>query len=193
MIIRRVSVNNSKKSLEITTEKGEFSLPFSSLDLLPKPGNKIKDIYVDKELGGRAVTYIMESGEEDSVHLDEFLDYNKEPHYAHELTLYKLSLRAIELVEKSPLSKRELARKLKTSPSHLYRLLNTANYSKTVDQMIKLLAALDYEVDFTIRETSTPKSKNLRTKFPHLSEKELKELPRSSKFKTLTGEYKKAA
>ena len=135
MIIRGVWVNNNKKSLEIKTDKGEFSLPFSSLDLLPKPENKIKEIYVDKELGKKAVTYVLESGEEDSVHLDEFLDYNKDPQYANDMMLYKVTLRAIELVKKSTLPKRELARKLKTSPSQLYRLLNTANYSKTIDQM----------------------------------------------------------
>ena len=118
--------------------------------LIPSTDNKIKEVYVDKELGNTAVTYILESGEEDSIHLDAFLDYNKDPEYMAKIMLYKLTLTALELVKNSCLSKREIARKLNTSPAQLYRLLNTANYSKTIDQMVTLLASLGYEVNFNL-------------------------------------------
>ena len=118
--------------------------------LVPSTDNKIKEAYVDKELGNTAVTYILESGEEDSIHLDAFLDYNKDPEYMAKIMLYKLTLTALELVKNSCLSKREIARKLNTSPAQLYRLLNTANYSKTIDQMVTLLASLGYEVNFNL-------------------------------------------
>jgi len=120
------------------------------LRLVPSTDNKIKEAYVDKELGNTAVTYILESGEEDSIHLDAFLDYNKDPEYMAKVMLYKLTLTALELVKNSCLSKREIARKLNTSPAQLYRLLNTANYSKTIDQMVTLLASLGYEVNFNL-------------------------------------------
>jgi len=120
------------------------------LRLVPSTDNKIKEAYVDKELGNTAVTYILESGEEDSIHLDAFLDYNKDPEYMAKVVLYKLTLTALELVKNSCLSKREIARKLNTSPAQLYRLLNTANYSKTIDQMVTLLASLGYEVNFNL-------------------------------------------
>lgn len=118
--------------------------------LVPSTDNKIREVYVDKELGNTAVTYILESGEEDSIHLDAFLDYNKDPEYMAKIMLYKLTLTALELVKNSCLSKREIARKLNTSPAQLYRLLNTANYSKTIDQMVTLLASLGYEVNFNL-------------------------------------------
>ena len=118
--------------------------------LVPSTDNKIREVYVDKELGNTAVTYILESGEEDSIHLDAFLDYNKDPEYMAKVMLYKLTLTALELVKNSCLSKREIARKLNTSPAQLYRLLNTANYSKTIDQMVTLLASLGYEVNFNL-------------------------------------------
>jgi len=120
------------------------------LRLVPSTDNKIREVYVDKELGNTAVTYILESGEEDSIHLDAFLDYNKDPEYMAKVMLYKLTLTALELVKNSCLSKREIARKLNTSPAQLYRLLNTANYSKTIDQMVTLLASLGYEVNFNL-------------------------------------------
>src|SRR3989338_7521455 len=81
MIIKQVKVNNNKKCLEIATGKGKFSLPFAKLRVIPTPENKIKTIYIDKELARMGVTYILESGEEDSVIVDVFLDYNKEPEY----------------------------------------------------------------------------------------------------------------
>lgn len=151
MRIRKVTVNNKKKCLEIETAKGPLALPYSRLRAIPTPENRINEAYVDKELGNEAVTYILESGEEDSIHVDAFLDYNKDPDYMTKLNLYKLTLKALELVEKSKVSKREIARRLRTSPGQLYRLLNTANYSKSIDLMIKLLFVLGCEVGFMVK------------------------------------------
>lgn len=153
MKIKSVRVNHHKKCLEVSTIKGDFSLPFSKLRLIPTPDNRFKEIYVDKELGNEGITYTLESGEEDSVPLDAFLDYNMEPGYMREAYLYKLTLMAEKCVEESRLSKREIARKLKTSPAHLYRLLNTANYAKTIDQMFKLLTVLGYDVEIKPRSS----------------------------------------
>jgi len=41
-----------------------------------------------------------------------------------DLLLYKLTLEAQKQVEKSPLSKRELIRRLNTSPAQFYRILD---------------------------------------------------------------------
>ena len=147
MKIKSVRINHHKKCLEVTTVKGDFSLPFSKLRLIPTPDNGFKEIYVDKELGNEGITYTLQSGEEDSVPLDGFLDYNMEPNYMRKLHLYRISLLAQEYVKESRLSKREIARKLHTSPAHLYRLLDQTNYSKTIDQMFKLLACLGHDVE----------------------------------------------
>ena len=154
MKIRSVKVNNSKKCLEVTTRKGVLGLPFAKLRLIPTSGNPVKKIYVDKELGNEGITYILESGEEDSVPLDGFLDYNRDPDYMNKIHLHKLSVLAQEMVEQSGLSKREIARKLRTSPAHLYRLLDTADYSKTIDQMLKLMACMGYDVEIKPKDPS---------------------------------------
>ena len=147
MKIRQVSVNQKKKALEIETAKGDMSLPFSKLSLKPTAKDKIKSAFVDAELDHRAVTYVLESGNEDSIHLDAFLDYNRDPDFMRNLTLHDLTVQAAQLVKKSGLSKHELTRRLKTSPSQLYRLLDTANYRKSVDEMLRLLAVLGYRLD----------------------------------------------
>lgn len=147
MKIKTVKVNNRKKALEIETAKGEYSLPFSQLQLKPSSKDKIKTAFVDSELAGVAVTYLLESGKEDSVHLDAFLDYDRDPDFMRETTLHKLTVEALKLVKVSGLSKQELIRRLKTSPSQLYRLLDPANYQKSVDEMFRLIAVLGYRVD----------------------------------------------
>lgn len=150
MKIKKVSVNNRRRCFEIETNRGMFSFPFVKLDLIPSKTNRIRDVYVDRELGKEAITYLLESGEEDSIHVDDFLFYNNDPDYMRDLTLYKLTVKAVDLIKESKLPKRELARKLKTSPAQVYRLLDPTNYKKTIDQMVKLLACLNYTLDFVL-------------------------------------------
>lgn len=152
MIIRSVTVNNRRQCFEIETRKGAFTFPFVKLDIIPSRTNRVKDVYVDRELGNEAITYRLESGEEDSVHLDDFLNYNKDPDFMRDTTLYKLTLKAGKLLQESKLPKRELARRLATSPAQVYRLLDPTNYRKTIDQMVRLLACLDYKLDFVIEK-----------------------------------------
>ncbi|GAB4247480.1 MAG: hypothetical protein Kow00129_08030 [Thermoleophilia bacterium] len=96
------------------------------------------------------MTYRLESGTEGSVHLEQVLEYNRDPAYMRDLLLYRLTLAAQEAVEESPLSLREMARRLGTSPAQLYRLLDTTNYRKSVDRLLELLQVLDREVDFVV-------------------------------------------
>ena len=103
-------------------------------------------------MGNNAVTYVLESEKEDSVHLDAFLDYNRDPDFMREITLHKLTLDAVRLVKKSGLSKHELVRRLKTSPSQLYRLLDPANNKKSMDEIMRLIAVLGYRVEVQLVE-----------------------------------------
>ncbi len=152
MTIKSVTANNRRRCFAIETGKGSLTFPFTKLDLVPSRTNGVKEVYVDRELGSEAITYILESGEEDSVHMDDFLNYNKDPDYKREITLYRLTLKARTLLKDSKLPKRELARRLATSPAQIYRLLDPTNYKKSIDQMVRLLACLDYTIDFVIEK-----------------------------------------
>ena len=105
MKIVSVSVNNRKKSICIETRKGMFEYPFAKLDVRPTARNRIKDIFVEAELGREAVTYFLESGSENSLHLDAFLEYNRDPDYLKMLFLYELSVKAQKALKKSKLLK----------------------------------------------------------------------------------------
>ncbi|MEK6705085.1 MAG: hypothetical protein AABZ06_04805, partial [Bdellovibrionota bacterium] len=96
------------------------------------------------------VTYVLDSGKEDSVHLDAFLDYNRDPDFMRKITLHNLTVDALKLLKTAGLSKQELIRRLKTSPSQLYRLLDPANYQKSVDEMLRLIAVLGYRVEIKV-------------------------------------------
>jgi len=92
------------------------------------------------------------SGNEGTVHLDQVLDYNRDPDYLRDLTVYELTLQAKERVERSDLSKREIIRRLGTSATQFYRLLDTANYTKSIGQLILLLEILDCSVELVVRD-----------------------------------------
>ena len=154
MKITSVTANNRKRAFEVATRRGRWPFPYSKTDPSPAPSDPIVELYIDPELGREGFTYVLASGVEGSVHIDHVLDYNEEPGYMRDLLLYSLTVEALERIEASPLSKREIIRRLGTSPAQLYRLLDTTNYRKSVDKMLALLLALDCEVDLVVRSKS---------------------------------------
>ena len=151
MRIRAVRHDNRKKAFEVTTSRRTYCFPYAKLPSPPSRENLVERVYVDEELGKEAFTYELRSGEEGTVHIDAVLDYNRDPRYLRDLLLYKLTLTAQERVKNSLLSKRELIRRLGTSPAQFYRLLDQTNHAKSIDQMMALLSVLDCEVDLVVR------------------------------------------
>jgi hypothetical protein len=149
--IREVSINNRKAQLELRVRSGRIlPFPYAKLTPRPTPANRIRKAYVDKELGNEAVTYVLESGTEGAVHVDHALEYNQDPRYLADLLIHKLTVEALGRVDRSGLSRRELARRLGTSVAQLYRLLDPANTKKSLAQLLALLHVLDCEVRFVI-------------------------------------------
>jgi Cro/C1-type HTH DNA-binding domain len=151
--IKSVQPDNRKKAFRVATRGGEYWFPYAKLRLRPSAADQVASASVDEELGREAFNYMLHSGEEGTVHIDQVLDYNRDPRYMRDLLLYKLTLAAQERVRKSALSKRELIRRLGTSPAQFYRLLDQTNYSKSIDQLMALLGILDCEVDVRIKKT----------------------------------------
>ena len=50
------------------------------------------------------------------------------------------------------IKKNEIIRRMGTSQTQFYRLIKTSNYNKTIDQMLKLLSALDITVEIQYRK-----------------------------------------
>ena len=152
MKIKKVRQNNRRKAFEVVTRQQTYLFPYAKLEVQPSVTDRIIEVCVDRELGNEAFTYRLESGGEGSVHIDHVLEYNQDPHLLRDLLLYKLTLEVQKRVAESPLSKREIIRRLGTSATQFYRLLDQTNYKKSVGQMLSLLAILDCEVDLVVRE-----------------------------------------
>jgi hypothetical protein len=150
--IRRVAINNRKAQLEVTTGNGgTYSVPFSRLTPQPSAADRVREAAPDPELGNEAVTYALESGAEGSIHLDSILEYNRDPRHLSELMLHELTIAARERIETCGLSRREIARLMGTSLPQLYRLLDPANTSKSLNQMVSLLHVLGCDVSLVVK------------------------------------------
>jgi hypothetical protein len=154
MKIRSVTHNNRKKAFELKTSRKIFQLPYSKVDPQPTAGDPITQLFVDKELGREGFTYVLQSGKEGTVHIEQVLEYNQDPGYLRDALLYRLTIEAQKRVRASPLSKREIIRRLGTSATQLYRLLDQKNYKKSVDQLLSLFHILDCDVELLVRTKS---------------------------------------
>jgi hypothetical protein len=149
-----VSANNRKKAFEVRTASRTLWFPFAKSAPAPTVEDRVSRVFVDHELAREAFTYVLDSGREGSIHADQVLEYNQDPSYLRDLLLYNLTVEAQKRVEGSSLSKREIIRRLGTSATQFYRLLDPTNDRKSVDQLIMLLQVLDCEVDFVVRARS---------------------------------------
>jgi predicted XRE-type DNA-binding protein len=150
--IASVRANNRRRAFEVTCVKGEFIFPYEKADPRPGRDDPIVELFIDPELAHEGFSYVLASGTDGCVLLDWVFDYNEEPGYMRDLLLYNLTIQAQDRLETTPLSKREIIRRLGTSPAQFYRLIDQTNYSKSIDKMLSLLQVLGCEVDLVVRD-----------------------------------------
>lgn len=154
MKILRVRLDNRRHAFQVVTRRATFEFPYALTNPKPSPDNPVRDVRVDPELGDEGFTYVLASGDEGSVHVDHVLAHHEDPAYVREQLLYRLSLEAERALAESGMSKRAVARSLRTSQSQLARLLDARNHAKSVDRMLALLGVLgrNVRVDVTRRK-----------------------------------------
>ncbi len=153
MKVRMVKPNNHRREFELTLSSGRrYAFPYEMCEPKPAMDNRIQDLYVDEEVGNEGFTYVLKSGDEGTILADYVLEYNEDPEYMAELLMHKLTVEANQRFEASGLSTRQLARRMNTSVPQLYRLLDTANYNKSMQQIITLLGVLGCDVEVTLKE-----------------------------------------
>jgi predicted XRE-type DNA-binding protein len=143
--------NNRKKVFEIKTSSQTLCFPHAKAEPSPSAADPVREVFVDKELGSEAFTYVLESGKNGTVHIEQVLEYNQDPRHLRDALLYKLTVEAQKRLEGSGLSKREVIRRLGTSAAQLYRLLDQKNYRKSIDQLLFLLQVFDCDIDLVVR------------------------------------------
>ncbi len=146
MKILSVKANNRRKSFEVHSRSKDFVFPFAKCVPPPSSTDGVRHVSVDQELAREAFTYVLNSGREGTVHIDQVLEFNRDPSYLRDMIAYRLTLEARRSLAESGLSKRETIRRMQTSAPQLYRLLDTSKSKKSVDQLLRLLAVLGQEV-----------------------------------------------
>lgn len=154
MKIKSVVANNRKKSFEVNLGSRVLSYPYSQLKIRPTPHDGIEEVFSDPDLGHQAFTYRLGSGKYGSVHQDQVLEYHQDKNYLREMLLYKLSVQAQKIIEIKKISKREIMRKMGVLPAQFYRLIDQTFYHKTIDQMVRLLAALDCSIEMKVKHAA---------------------------------------
>lgn len=149
--IHTVAANSRQKVFVVVARGKTYRLPYAKVNPRPGAGDRVAEVKVDPDLGREGFTFRLASGKQGSVHIDQVLDYCQDPSYLRDLLLYRLTLEARRRIDDAGLSRREIVRRLGTSPAQLYRLLDQTNYRKSVDQMLSLLAVLDCDVDLIVR------------------------------------------
>lgn len=154
MKIRSVKLNNRKKAFEVVTYSKVLLFPYAKADPVPGADDPVIGAVVDKELAKEGFVFTLKSGREGTIHIEQVLEYNQDPAYLRDALLYRLTLEAQKRVEASPLSKREIIRRLGTSATQFYRLIDQTNYRKSIDHVLNLLHVLDCDVDLVVRAKS---------------------------------------
>ena len=155
MKIRSVIPVTRRRAFSIQTGRGSFEFPWSELDVVPSAADPVVEAFPDPELGREGFTYRLASGAEGTVHVDHVLRFVRDPDYQRKDLLYALTNEAIDSLAASGRTKRSLARQLGTSLAQLARLLDPANGTKSVDQMIRLLAAMGRSVELRVGDVAT--------------------------------------
>src|SRR5258708_37960603 len=156
MKIRSASANNHRKVFEVRLGSRVLAYPYSRTDPQPSPTDTVQEIIIDPEVGREAFWYVLRSGARGYVHAEQVLDYNQDPSYMRDQRLYRLTVETQHRVKASPLSTREIIRRLGTSATQFYRLIDQTNYRKSLDQLLSFLQVLDCHVAAALPDPAAP-------------------------------------
>ena len=92
MKIRSVAWNNRAKMFEVETSGGRLPFDYAKADPCPTEEDPIVEAYADPDIGREGFTYILRSGREGTIHIEQVLEYNRDPGYLRDLLLYRLAL-----------------------------------------------------------------------------------------------------
>ena len=152
MKIEQVVANNRRKAFEVQVGGEVLPFPYARLRAQPSATNRVKEVFPDPEVGKEGFTYRLADGTEDTIHVDAVLEYNQDPDYMRDLLLHNVTVEANKHLERTELSRREIIRRLGTSASQFYRLIDETNHRKSFGQLFDLLHVLGCEVEVKVED-----------------------------------------
>lgn len=149
--IKNVSFNNRKKVLRVEYLSGKnMDVHYSQIGI----DENLSDAWVDKETRGMSVGLRRESGEEDYMPYDQPLALAKDPEFLLQNQIEKLIAHIKNAIIAKKISKRYLAEQLKTSDNQIQRLLNPKIVNKNLEQLYKIAALLDLELEWQVKKAA---------------------------------------
>jgi len=115
--IQRIVTNEHKRLFEVHLDDRTLSFPYVRADPRPVRHDRVTSVTVYAQLAHRGFGYVLASGRRGLVHLDQVFAYNEDPRLLRDGILYKLTLEAQRRVATSDLTRRELLRRMGTSPA----------------------------------------------------------------------------
>lgn len=148
MKFKSARFSNKKKEIYIVYTSGKkVMIHYSSLGIL----HHIKNIQVDKETLGKSLKIDFVSGKTDYVPYDQPLFFVKDPEYMLHNHIENIVSRINEEIRRKKMSKKHLARQLKTSDNQVQRLLNPNILNKNLSQLYKLASLLGLEFKVSVK------------------------------------------
>ena len=108
MKIRSVRFNNKRKGFEASVSRKTYVFTYVKARPSPTSDDPVTRVYVDKELCGEGFTYELQSGKTGTVHVEQVLEYNRDPNYLERsdaLQIDEWRLRGVSLIARFPSAK----------------------------------------------------------------------------------------
>ena len=140
-----------KKAFVVHLGQRKLLYPFALLTPRPSISDRMVRSFGDEKLGQEAIWYVLQSGKQGLLSAEQVLTFYREPSDVKAMVLWQLTLAAMEHIQHTGLSRRQILRRMRTSSAQLDRILDASNMRKTVDGVLALLEVLGYEVEVTVR------------------------------------------
>ncbi len=149
--IKSAEYSNKKKQILINYAYGKkISLHYGSLGIR----QNIKEVWVDKETGGKSLGMELADGSVDYMPYDQPLAISGDPEFMLQNHIERIIAKIKEELEKNKISKKYLARQLKTSDNQIQRLLNPGILNKNLSQLYKVTSLLGLELEMNLRKAA---------------------------------------
>ena len=148
MKFKSASFSNRKRELHIVYVSGKKAVVhYGSIGIT----DPIKRIQVDKETSGRSLKIEFANGKADYMPYDQPLFLIRDPEYMLRDHIENVVARINEEIDRKKISKKYLARQLKTSDNQVQRLLNPRIMNKNLTQLYKLAALVGLEFEVSVK------------------------------------------
>lgn len=132
---------------------GLVVFPFANADPALPHQDAIETLFIDTEAARAAFTYVLGSGREGTIHVEQVLEYNLDPTYLRALLLYRLTRRSPEHNRRTTVIEAEIDAPAQDIGCAVESPSRQTNNRKSVERLIRVLYVLGRDVDLVVRDT----------------------------------------